>query len=45
MPIHGWHATGLALLGLDHKKLTFSYAGSDSRIIDTQGPMAKEIIV
>ena len=44
MPIHDWHATVLALLGLDHEKLTFPYAGRDFRLTDTKGTVAKEII-
>lgn len=44
MPIHDWHATVLALLGLDHEKLTFPYAGRDFRLTDTKGIVIKEII-
>ena len=44
MPIHDWHATVLALLGLDHEKLSFPYAGRDFRLTDTKGTVAKEII-
>ena len=43
MPMHDWHATVLALLGLDHEKLTFPYAGRDFRLTDTKGTVAKEI--
>jgi hypothetical protein len=43
MPIHDWHATVLALLGLDHEQLTFPYAGRDFRLTDTKGTVAKEI--
>ncbi len=44
MPIHDWHATVLALLGLDHEQLTFPYAGRDFRLTDTKGTVAKEIL-
>jgi uncharacterized protein (DUF1501 family) len=44
MPVHDLHATILALLGLDHEKLTFRYAGRDFRLTDVHGQVAKEII-
>ena len=37
------HATLLALLGLDHEKLTYTYAGRDFRLTDVKGSVAKEI--
>jgi hypothetical protein len=43
MHIHDWHATVLALLGLDHEKLTYRYAGRDFRLTDVYGTVAKEI--
>jgi Protein of unknown function (DUF1501) len=43
MHIHDWHATLLALLGLDHEKLTYKYAGRDFRLTDVSGNVAKEI--
>ena len=42
--IHDWHATVLHLLGLNHKKLTFNYAGRDFRLTDVHGNVAKEIL-
>jgi len=42
--IHDWHATILHLLGLDHEKLTFPYAGRDMRLTDTKGNVVHEII-
>jgi Protein of unknown function (DUF1501) len=42
--IPDWHATILQLLGLDHKKLTYRYAGRDFRLTDTKGRVIKEII-
>ena len=41
--IHDWHATILALLGLDHEKLTYRYAGRDFRLTDVHGRVVKEI--
>ncbi|MFP6856514.1 MAG: DUF1501 domain-containing protein, partial [Roseibacillus sp.] len=38
-----WHATILHLLGLDHEKLTFLYAGRDFRLTDVHGEVAKDI--
>jgi hypothetical protein len=35
--IHDWHATLLHLMGLDHKRLTFNYAGRDFRLTDVYG--------
>lgn len=42
--IHDWHATILHLLGLDHKRLTFNYAGRDFRLTDVYGHVIKDII-
>jgi hypothetical protein len=44
MHIHDWHATILALLGLDHEKLTYRHAGRDFRLTDVKGVVAKDII-
>ncbi|MDZ4289344.1 MAG: DUF1501 domain-containing protein [Prosthecobacter sp.] len=44
MHIHDWHATVLALLGLDHEKLTYRYAGRDFRLTDVYGTVVKEIM-
>jgi len=45
MHIHDWHATVLALMGLDHEKLTYRYAGRDFRLTDVYGTVAKEIML
>jgi len=37
------HATLLALLGLDHEKLTYRYAGREFRLTDVAGNVASEI--
>ena len=41
---HDFHATILHLLGLDHEKLTFKYAGRDFRLTDVHGRVVKEVI-
>jgi len=41
---HDLHATILHLLGLDHEKLTFRYAGRDFRLTDVHGNVAKAIL-
>ncbi|MEC9036180.1 MAG: DUF1501 domain-containing protein, partial [Verrucomicrobiota bacterium] len=38
------HATVLHLLGLDHTKLTYRYAGRDFRLTDVYGEVAQKII-
>jgi len=43
MHVHDLHATVLALLGLDHEKLTYRYAGRDFRLTDVYGKVAKAI--
>jgi arylsulfatase A-like enzyme len=42
--IHDWHATILHLLGLDHKRLTFKYAGRDYRLTDVYGKVVEDIV-
>jgi hypothetical protein len=37
------HATLLALMGLDHEKLTYRYAGRDFRLTDVKGEVARPI--
>jgi len=44
MHIHDWHATILYLLGLNHEKLTYRYAGRDFRLTDVHGQVAKGIL-
>ncbi|HEY3897941.1 MAG TPA: DUF1501 domain-containing protein [Chthoniobacter sp.] len=44
MHIHDLHATMLHLLGLNHEKLTYRYAGRDFRLTDVKGVVAKDII-
>ncbi|PHS04787.1 MAG: sulfatase [Blastopirellula sp.] len=42
--VHDFHATALHLLGLNHKQLTYRYAGRDFRLTDVYGKVAKKII-
>ncbi|WP_153555918.1 DUF1501 domain-containing protein [Roseimaritima sediminicola] len=42
--IHDWHATILHLLGLDHKRLTYQYAGRDFRLTDVYGNVIEQIM-
>jgi hypothetical protein len=42
--IHDWHATILHLLGLDHKRLTYRYAGRDFRLTDVHGNVVNSIV-
>jgi len=42
--IHDWHATLLHLLGLDHERLTFPYAGRDFRLTDVHGEVVREVL-
>jgi Protein of unknown function (DUF1501) len=44
MHIHDVHATILHLMGLNHEKLTYRYAGRDFRLTDVAGQVAREII-
>ncbi len=37
------HATLLALMGLDHEKLTYNYAGRDFRLTDVAGNLVREV--
>jgi hypothetical protein len=42
--IHDLHATILALMGFDHKKLTYRYNGRDFRFTDNFGNVVKDVI-
>jgi hypothetical protein len=44
MHVHDLHATILAMLGLDHEKLTYRYAGRDFRLTDVSGQVVKSVI-
>jgi Protein of unknown function (DUF1501) len=42
--VHDLHATMLHLLGFDHEKLTYRYAGRDFRLTDVHGRVVREIL-
>jgi uncharacterized protein (DUF1501 family) len=42
--VHDLHATILYLLGLDHERLTYRYAGRDFRLTDVRGRVVHDII-
>jgi hypothetical protein len=44
MHVHDLHATILHLLGLDHERLTYRYAGRDMRLTDVKGTVHKAIL-
>jgi hypothetical protein len=44
MHVNDLHATILHLLGLDHERLTYRYAGRDFRLTDVGGRVAREIL-
>jgi hypothetical protein len=42
--VHDLHATILHLMGFDHKKLTYRYAGRDFRLTDVHGNVVHELV-
>ena len=42
--VHDLHATMLHLLGFDHERLTYRYAGRDFRLTDVHGQVVKELV-
>lgn len=44
VPIADLHATMLALLGFDHKQLTYRHAGRDFRLTDVSGRVVQEVL-
>ncbi len=42
--VHDLHATMLHLLGLDHKRLTYRFAGRDFRLTDVHGNIIESVI-
>jgi hypothetical protein len=42
--VHDLHATILHLLGFDHERLTYRYAGRDFRLTDVHGQIVREIL-
>ncbi len=43
MHVHDLHATILALMGLDHERLTYRYAGRDFRLTDVYGHVVQDL--
>jgi hypothetical protein len=42
--IHDLHATILHVLGFDHERLTYRYAGRDFRLTDVHGKVVRDIL-
>jgi hypothetical protein len=42
--VHDYHATILQLMGIDHKQLTYRYAGRDFRLTDVHGNVLHSIL-
>ena len=42
--VHDLHATILRLLGIDHERFTFPYAGRDFRLTDVHGRVVSELL-
>jgi uncharacterized protein (DUF1501 family) len=42
--VHDLHATILHLLGFDHEKFTYRYAGRDFRLTDVHGKVVKQLL-
>ncbi|MEL7338486.1 MAG: DUF1501 domain-containing protein, partial [Planctomycetota bacterium] len=44
MHVHDFHATLLHMMGFDHERLTYRYAGRDFRLTDVHGNVVKDIM-
>jgi hypothetical protein len=42
--VHDLHATLLQLLGFDHEKFTYRWAGRDFRLTDVHGRVIQDLI-
>jgi uncharacterized protein (DUF1501 family) len=42
--VHDLHATILQLMGLDHTRLTYRFAGRDFRLTDVHGHVVREVL-
>jgi uncharacterized protein (DUF1501 family) len=42
--VHDLHATMMHLLGFDHEKFTYRYAGRDFRLTDVHGKVVREVL-
>ena len=43
--VHDYHATILHLMGIDHTRLVYRYAGRDFRLTDVDGDVVKDVLV
>ncbi len=43
--VHDYHATILHLMGIDHERLTYRYAGRDFRLTDVHGHVLSPILI
>jgi hypothetical protein len=42
--VHDYHATILHLMGIDHTRLTYRYAGRDFRLTDVRGQVLRAVL-
>ncbi len=42
--VHDYHATILHLMGIDHTRLTYRYAGRDFRLTDVSGEVQRKVL-
>ena len=42
--VHDLHATILRLMGFDHERFTYRYAGRDFRLTDVHGRVVQDVI-
>jgi hypothetical protein len=42
--VHDYHATILRLMGVDHERLTYRYAGRDFRLTDVHGRVVAGVL-
>ena len=42
--VHDFHATVMNLMGFDHERLTYRYAGRDFRLTDVYGKVVKDLL-
>ncbi len=42
--VHDYHATILHLMGIDHERLTYRYAGRDFRLTDVSGTVVRDVL-
>ena len=42
--VHDYHATILHVMGIDHRRLTYRYAGRDFRLTDVRGNVVQDIL-